>query len=115
MLFKCVTCMNACVLQFAWCAVSGGHVLSATGHSLSTIVCRWSQVQHLVDDKHLLFHASDVQSKAGKVIKYVTKYGSEVHQTLSDAGLAPTLYELVQLPGGFMQVSLTWTMSLPAI
>ena len=25
---------------------------------------------------------------------------------LSDAGLAPILYQLVQLPGGFMQVSL---------
>ena len=79
------------------------------------MVCRWSQVQHLVDDKSLLFHASDVQSKAGKVIMYVTQYGSEVHQTLPDAGLAPTLYELVQLPGGFMQVSVTWTMLLPAV
>ena len=81
---------------------------------IALALCRWAQVQYLVDDKSLLFHASDVQSKAGKVIKYVTQYGSEVHQKLSDAGLAPTLYEVVQLPGGFMQVSLTLIILLPA-
>ena len=74
------------------------------------MVCRWSQVQNLVDDKSLLFYASNIQSKEGKVIKYVTQYGSEVHQTLSDAGLAPTLYDVVQLPGGFVQVSYTLTL-----
>lgn len=69
------------------------------------IVCRWAEVQVLVNSKSLLFYASDAQTKASKVIKYVTQYGHEVHQLLSDAGLAPTLYQLVQLPGGFMQVS----------
>ena len=71
----------------------------------SLIVCRWAEVQGLVNSKSLLFYASDAQTKASKVIKYVTQYGHEVHQLLSDAGLAPILYQLVQLPGGFMQVS----------
>ena len=58
-----------------------------------------------MNSKSLLFYASDAQTKASKVIKYVTRYGHEVHQLLADAGLAPILYQLVQLPGGFMQVS----------
>ena len=69
-------------------------------------LCRWAEVQLLVKNKSLLFCASDAQTKAAKVIKYVTQYGSEVHQMLSNAGLAPILYQVVQLPGGFMQVSL---------
>lgn len=72
----------------------------------SLFVCRWAEVQLLVNSKSLLFYASDAQTKANKVIKYVTRYGHEVHQLLSDAGLAPNLYRLVQLPGAFMQVSL---------
>jgi hypothetical protein len=69
-------------------------------------LCRWAEVQQLVNNKSLLFYASDAQTKAAKVIKYVTRYGIEVHQMLSDAGLAPILYQLVPLPGSFMQVSL---------
>lgn len=53
----------------------------------------------------LLFFARDAQTKTPKVIKYLTKYGIEVHQALSDAGLAPVLYDTVHLKGGFMQVS----------
>ena len=34
------------------------------------------------------------------------QYGGEVHQVLSDAGLAPVLYQLIPMPGGFTQVSL---------
>lgn len=41
----------------------------------------------------LLFFARDAQTKTPKVIKYLTKYGIEVHQALSDAGLAPVLYD----------------------
>lgn len=67
---------------------------------------RWAEVQLLVKNKSLLFCASDAQTKAAKVIKYVTQYGSEVHQMLSNAGLAPILYQVVQLPGGFMQVEM---------
>ncbi|KAL0049923.1 hypothetical protein WJX82_000834 [Trebouxia sp. C0006] len=67
---------------------------------------RWAEVQLLVNNKSLLFYASDAQTKAAKVIKYVTQYGSEVHQMLSNAGLAPILYQVVQLPGGFMQVEM---------
>ena len=70
------------------------------------IVCRLAEVQVLVNSKSLLFCASDAHTKASKVIKYVTQYGHEVHQLLSDAGLAPVLYQVVQLPGSFMQVSL---------
>ena len=70
------------------------------------IVCRLAEVQILVNSKSLLFCASDAHTKASKVIKYVTQYGHEVHQLLSDAGLAPILYQLVQLPGSFLQVSL---------
>jgi len=69
-------------------------------------LCRWAEVQLLVNNKSLLFYASDAQTKAPKVIKYVTQYGIEVHQMLSNAGLAQILYRLVPLPGGFMQVSL---------
>ncbi|KAK9919159.1 hypothetical protein WJX75_009796 [Coccomyxa subellipsoidea] len=64
---------------------------------------RWSEVQHLVNINSLLFFARDAQTKTPKVIKYVTKYGIEVHQALSDAGLAPVLYDTVHLKGGFMQ------------
>ncbi len=69
------------------------------------VVCRWAEAQDLVDNTSLLFYAREAQTKTGKVIKYVTQYGSEVHQALSNAGLAPVLYEMVQLKGGFMQVS----------
>lgn len=72
--------------------------------SLGT-ACRWSEVQHLVDIDSLLYFARDAKTKTAKVIKYVTKYGTEVHQALSDAGLSSVLYDTVQLEGGFMQVS----------
>ena len=73
--------------------------------SIPANMCRWAEVQLLVSNKSL-FYASDAKTKTAKVVKYVTKYGSEVHQVLSDAGLAPILYQVVQLPEGFMQVSL---------
>ena len=59
-----------------------------------------------MSDKSLLFYAQDAQTKAGRVVKYVTRYSSEVHQLLSDNSLAPRLYQVVHLPGGFKQVSL---------
>lgn len=76
------------------------------------VVCRWAEVQHLVDTTSLLFYARDAHTKTGKVIKYVTEYGTEVHQVLSDAGLAPVLYETMELRGGFIQVSWSLTNSL---
>ena len=80
--------------------------------SILVNLCRWAEVQLLVNNKSLLFCASDAHTKAAKVIKYVTQYGTEVHQTLSNARLAPMLYQLVQLPGAFMQVSLLLSHSL---
>jgi len=59
-----------------------------------------------------LFYARDAHTKTGKVIKYVTEYGTEVHQVLSDAGLAPVLYGTVELRGGFIQVSWSLTTNL---
>lgn len=73
--------------------------------SIFVTLCSQAEVQLLVNNKSLLFYASDAKTKAAKFIKYVTQYGSEVHQTLSNTGLAPILSQLVQLPGGFMQVS----------
>ncbi len=109
-LATCIACMYAFMHPVPCVPYAVGmdcqQHLKKKGIALALIlVCRWAEVQHLVDNKSLLFYASDAQTKAGKVVKYVTQYGSEVHQTLSDAGLAPVLYELVQLPGGFMQVS----------
>ena len=106
-----VVCLHhAWVLICIQWLVFGAHALSAIFEEercsfISSTVCRWAEVQVLVDGNSLLFYASDAQSKASRVIKYVTQYGHEVHQLLSDAGLAPILYQLVQLPGGFMQVS----------
>ena len=68
------------------------------------IICRWSEVQHLVDVNSFLYLARDPETETAKVIKYVTKYGTEVHQVLADAGLAPVLYSTVQLKGNFIQV-----------
>ena len=55
--------------------------------SILVNLCRWAEVQLLVDNNSLSFYASDAQTKAAKVIKYVTQYSSEVHQTLSNTGL----------------------------
>jgi hypothetical protein len=75
--------------------------------------CRWSDVQHLVDIDSLLFFARDANDKMAKVIKYATQYGTEVHQALSDAGLAPILYDTRDLKGGFTQVSCAKAFILP--
>ena len=57
-----------------------------------------------MDVNSLLYLARDPETETAKVIKYVTKYGTEVHQVLADAGLAPVLYSTVQLKGNFIQV-----------
>ena len=91
------------------CTLFDGHASSfgeSVKGSILVNLCRWAEIQLLVNNKSLLFCASGAHTKAAKVIKYVTQYGTEVHQTLSNAGLAPVLYQLVQLPGAFMQVSL---------
>lgn len=78
MLSSRMTCVNACkrpepCVLIRWvCLIS--NMYSQITALVFTSVCRWSQVQHLVGDKSLLFPASDVQSKGGKVIKYVTQY-----------------------------------------
>ncbi len=71
---------------------------------------RWSEVQHLLNKDSLLFFAHDAHMEKPMVVKYVTKYGTEVHQALSDAGLAPVLYDTVQVKGGFIQVNFGTTM-----
>lgn len=56
-----------------------------------------------------LFYAQDAQPKAGKVVKFATRYDCEVPQALYHAGLAPALYEVEHLQGGFIQVSCSFT------
>ena len=69
------------------------------------ITCRWSEVQSLRPNNSRLFFGCDAKDNTAKVIKFVTTYGTEVHQALSDAGLAPILFDIQELKGGFKQVS----------
>lgn len=82
-------------LALAWCC---------DGIDVGT-TCRWSDVMRLFDSDNLLFFARDASDRTARVVKYVTQYGTEVHQALSDAGLAPVLYDTKDLKGGFTQVS----------
>lgn len=58
-----------------------------------------------MDTDNLLYLARDAQTKTAKVIKYVTKYGTEVHRVLSNAGLEPVLFDIVPLKGNFLKMS----------
>ena len=39
-----------------------------------------------------------------RLLKFATRYGSDVHRTLAAAGLAPALFDVQALPGGWLMV-----------
>lgn len=67
-------------------------------------MCRWSQVQRMSEGRDTLWAAHDLSQGLTIVIKFTTTYDKEVHQTLSDSKLAPQLFSVKQLHGGFYQV-----------
>ena len=75
---SCLDTTHGCLYAFSGLStLFGAHALSTIfGEEKcsfnSLFVCRWAEVQVLVNSKSLLFYASDAETKASKVIKYVT-------------------------------------------
>ncbi len=66
---------------------------------------RFFQARPLIDKSVLVFGVQMAEGEEERIlVKFPTSYGTDVHRSLAAAGLAPQLYAVTELPGGFLQV-----------